>query len=69
MAIRKIKMWEPLTGVEHLLEVFRCVSGGYVLMVDGAFYSDHEDVEAAEEEMIDAIGWFGWSAVRPLWLA
>ena len=69
MAIRKIKMWEPLTAVEHLLEIFRATNGVYILMVDGAFYSDHESMEAAEEEMIDVIGWFGWSAIRPIWAA
>lgn len=68
MPIRNIKMWEPLTGDEHLLEIFRN-NGVYVLMVDGAFYSDHESMEAAEEEMIDVVGWFGWSAMRPLWIA
>ena len=69
MAIRKIKMWEPATAVEHLLEIYRSSNGIYVLMVDGDFYADGESYEAMEEEMLDVAEWFGWSAMRPIWAA
>lgn len=65
MRAKTVRMWEPITGAEHCMEAFR-YRGGYVLMLDGAFYSDHESMEAVEEEMIDIAEWFGWSAMRPV---
>lgn len=65
MRIRVIRMWEPCTGVAHIVEIFR-FNGGYALLVDGAFYSDHESYASAEEEMIDVINWFGWTGIRPI---
>ena len=67
MKIREFRMWEPVTGVEHLLEIFRYGQGnGYVLMLDNEFYADGESFEDVEEEMMDALDWFGWSAMRPV---
>lgn len=65
MRIRTIRMWEPVTGVEHCMEAFR-YSGGYVLLVDGEFYADAESMDRIEEEMVDVANWFGWSALRPV---
>lgn len=58
-------MWEPLTGVEHCLDAYR-YSGGYVLLVDGEFYADAESMDGIEEEMVDAINAYRWSARRPV---
>ena len=67
MKVREFRMWEPVTGIEHLLEIFRYGNGnGYVLMVDNEFYADGECFEDVEEEMMDALDWFGWSAMRPV---
>lgn len=65
MKVRTVRMWEPVSGLEHCMEAFRCHGGYYVLMVDGAFYADCESMGQVEEEMIDVADWFGWTAVRP----
>ncbi len=65
MKVRSVRMWEPVTGVEHCMEAFR-YSGGYVLLVDGAWYADAECMGDLEDEMVDVANWFGWSALRPV---
>lgn len=54
-------------GTKHVIEIARSGYGSYyVVLVDGAFYADADNLSKAGDEVYDIIQWFGWVRRNPV---